>query len=212
MVAGKSGSGPGEGGGLSGVGWVFILAPGSLPCPLSWTWDCPPRDPRSGLGLGVNSLLTPLSSASTNPFFPGGLQRASLGARTSPSPPTPCLSSLHAALLTPPYSPGEPPPSPCPHPPLHPVHQCQCLLLNRPHERPCRLGAGLGALWEGLNFSVKLSLATDCVGARCGGPQAASETLGASPPPWNRRVLLTPSVGSEMSFYLAIFAGGRKWS
>lgn len=185
MVAGKSGSGAGEGG---GPGWGGLgLYPSSwfppLP-PLSWTWDCPPEGPSVGPGPWSEFSAHPSLLASTNPFFPGGLQRASLGARTSPRPPT--LSLFPPRSSPPPFpnSPREPHPSPCPPTPPRPrpVHHCQCLLLSTPHERPCRLGAGLGwAPWGRGWASPKAPphlLIVWVLGV--GGPQAASGTLGAS--------------------------------
>jgi hypothetical protein len=86
---------------LAGVVWGFILAPGSLPCPLrAGPGTAPGRDSQSGLGLGVNSLLTPSLLASTNLFFPGGLQSVSLGARTLWIYTHPSLSlfPLHSSL------------------------------------------------------------------------------------------------------------------
>lgn len=103
--------------GLAGVVWGFILAPGSLPCPLrAGPGTAPGRDSQSGLGLGVNSLLTPSLLASTNLFFPGGLQSTSLGARTLWIHTHPSLSlfPLHSSLT--PMS-RESCCSPCPTPP-----------------------------------------------------------------------------------------------
>lgn len=90
--------------------------------------------------------------------------------------------SLPSTQLSFPLLLGSPFPPRVPSPPT-PVHQCQCLLLNKPHERPCRLGAGLGVLEEGLEFSKNPSSASDCVGTGGGGATGCIRNLGCLPDP-----------------------------
>lgn len=179
MVAGKSGRGRGGGGPVGGGLGLYPSTWFPPWPPLSWTWDCPPKGPSVGPGPWSEfSAHPPLSSPALTLSSQVLSGVPPFGARTSPSAPTPPLVSLPSTQLSSPLpnSPRSPLPL-CPRP-TTPVHQYQCLLLDKPHERPCRLGAGLGTPQEGLDFSENSSPAPDFLGAGWGVVTGCVRNLG----------------------------------
>lgn len=165
--------GPGQG--RWGAGWGgrgFILAPGPSLAPSELDLGLPRRDSQSGLGLGVNSLLTPSLLASTNPLFPGGLQNVSFGARTCGHP---LLVSLPSAQLPAPSVPGVLSFS---MPPLHPCTPVSmCASGPDPTRDPAGWGrAGLlpGLTWGAASLHPFLPYLLD--GHQLGGAQTAAGT------------------------------------
>ena len=178
MVAGKSGQGRGGGGPVGGGLGLYPSTWFPPWPPLSWTWDCPPKGPSVGPGPWSEfSAHPPLSS-------PALTLSSQVLSGVPPLEPGPRRAPPHHHLsLFPPHS--SPPPYPtlpggpslCPRPTTS-VHQYQCLLLDKPHERPCRLGAGLGTPQEGLDFSENSSSAPDFLGAGWGVVTGCVRNLG----------------------------------